>query len=112
MKAADACGSSAQNTDMKRLNEEEVQRRLAEFSGWDLRDGDLYREFRLANFVEAFSFMTSVALTAERLNHHPDWSNVYNVVRIRLSTHDVGGLSENDFALASDISEIYRKLSG
>lgn len=77
-----------------------------EESGWERQEGSLYREFRFANFVEAFSFMTSVALIAERMNHHPDWSNVYNVVRIRLSTHDAGGITDKDFALAAAISAL------
>ena len=78
----------------------------SEESGWERHDGYLYREFRFANFVGAFGFMTSVALIAERMNHHPDWSNVYNVVRIRLSTHDAGGITDKDIALASAISEL------
>lgn len=77
-----------------------------EESGWERREGYLYREFRFASFVEAFGFMTSVALIAERMNHHPDWSNVYNVVRIRLTTHDAGGITDKDIALASAISAL------
>ena len=91
---------------MKPLDESEIQRRLAEAPGWQFRDGNLVREFRFANFVEAFGFMTSVALVAERMNHHPDWSNVYGTVRIRLSTHDAGGITDKDFALASAISQL------
>ena len=74
--------------------------------GWQLEDGHLVREFRFANFVEAFAFMTAVALVAERMNHHPDWSNVYNKVKIRLSTHDAGGITDKDYALASAISQL------
>jgi 4a-hydroxytetrahydrobiopterin dehydratase len=95
-------------SDMKRLEESEIRQRLSDTPGWQLQEGNLAREFRFANFVEAFGFMTSVALIAERMNHHPDWSNVYNTVRIRLSTHDVGGISESDFALASAISDLHR----
>lgn len=94
--------------DVKRLRESEIQRRLAEAPAWQLQNSFLAREFRFANFVEAFAFMTSVALVAERMNHHPDWSNVYNTVKIRLSTHDVGGISDKDFDLASAISGLYR----
>jgi len=64
-------------------------------SGWCIE-----REFRFSGFVQAFSFMTAVALHAEKLDHHPDWSNVYNRVHIRLSTHDAGGVTEFDLALA------------
>jgi 4a-hydroxytetrahydrobiopterin dehydratase len=82
--------------------------RLEEIPGWQLQDNNLVRELRFANFVEAFAFMTSVALVAERMNHHPDWSNVYNTVKIRLSTHDAGGVTEKDYELAKAISELYR----
>jgi 4a-hydroxytetrahydrobiopterin dehydratase len=60
--------------------------------GWTERQGGLEREFRFADFVHAFAFMTRVALAAERMGHHPEWSNVYRTVRIRLSTHDAGGV--------------------
>ncbi len=71
----------------------------------------LVREFAFKDFVTAFSFMTSIALLAEQINHHPDWSNVYNKVTIKLSTHDVGGLSERDFELAKLIDNIYLNFS-
>ena len=90
------------------FSETEIQRRLAEIRGWQLQDGNLVRELRFATFVEAFGFMTSVALVAERMNHHPDWSNVYNTVRIRLTTHDAGGITDKDFALASAINDLDR----
>jgi len=90
------------------FSEAEIQRRLAEIRGWQLQDGNLVRELRFATFVEAFGFMTSVALVAERMNHHPDWSNVYNTVRIRLTTHDAGGITDKDFALASAINGLDR----
>ncbi len=64
------------------------------------------REFKFADFNEAWGFMTRVALLAEKLDHHPDWSNVWNTVRIELSTHDVGGLSDNDIKLAAAIDAL------
>ncbi|HLN22902.1 MAG TPA: 4a-hydroxytetrahydrobiopterin dehydratase [Patescibacteria group bacterium] len=64
------------------------------------------RAFRFGDFAEAFSFMTRVALIAERMNHHPEWSNVYNRVEIVLTTHDAGGLSANDIALARAIDAV------
>jgi 4a-hydroxytetrahydrobiopterin dehydratase len=67
----------------------------------------LVRHFVFKDFVAAFGFMTSIALLAEQLNHHPDWSNVYDKVSIKLSTHDVGGISEKDFELASRIDLTY-----
>ena len=74
---------------------------------WETRDGALERRFELRKFAEAFAFMTEVAFAAERRNHHPDWSNVYNRVTIRLSTHDAGGITEKDHELAKEINEIY-----
>jgi len=84
----------------RRLTDEEVQTSLGEVPEWTVVDGRLHREFTFGSFVEAFGFMTSVALLAESANHHPDWCNVYNRVVIDLYTHDVGGISAADFALA------------
>ncbi len=73
---------------------------------WSLVSGKLHREFRFADFSEAFGFMTRVALAAEALNHHPEWSNVWNRVVIELTTHDTGGLSNLDLALARRIDRL------
>ena len=71
--------------------------------GWSVLNGKLHREFRFANFVEAFAFMAKVALIAEAMGHHPEWSNVWNRVTIDLVTHDTGGLSNLDVELANRI---------
>ncbi|HEX6094811.1 MAG TPA: 4a-hydroxytetrahydrobiopterin dehydratase [Thermoanaerobaculia bacterium] len=84
-----------------------IEEQLAELPEWEYRDNTLHRELRFATFVEAFSFMTKVAFAAERRNHHPDWSNVYDRVTIRLTTHDAGGVTEKDFELAADIERLY-----
>lgn len=91
----------------RKLSEDEISSRLAELDGWRLEEGKLHREFRFADFVRAFRFMSGVALVAESRNHHPDWSNVYNRVVIDLTTHDAGGLTENDFELARAANELY-----
>jgi 4a-hydroxytetrahydrobiopterin dehydratase len=71
---------------------------------WEEKDNTLYRKFQLKNFSEAFAFMTRVALEAEKMDHHPDWSNAYNTVEIRLSTHSAGNIvTEKDRKLASKI---------
>ena len=80
--------------------------RLAELDGWSVVDGKLHREFTFTDFVEAFGFMASAALCAERRNHHPEWFNVYNRVRVDLATHDVGGITEYDLDLARDFDRI------
>ncbi len=78
------------------LDDDEVTRILAAHPGWE-RDGDaLKRSFEFTDFNEAFGFMTRVALVSERLFHHPEWSNVYNRVDVRITDHDVGGISTND----------------
>ncbi len=73
---------------------------------WGLCQGKLNKEFHFKNFVEAFGFMTRVALVAEAMNHHPEWCNVYSTVRVDLATHDAGGITELDFALAERIEAL------
>ena len=90
----------------QKLTEAEVVSRLSEVQGWELIDGKLSKTFVFDSFVNAFGFMASVALTAESMNHHPEWSNVYNRVSISLTTHDAGGISDLDFTLAKRIENI------
>lgn len=75
---------------------------LRDLDGWSLAadGGSISRRFEFRNFSEAFAFMTRAALAAEKLDHHPDWSNVYRTVEVTLSTHDAGGLTDLDFELA------------
>ena len=89
-----------------RLNDEQVTEALAGLSGWELVDGKLHREFKFGDFVEAFGFMSRVALAAERLDHHPEWFNVYNRVVVDLRTHDCDGISNRDFELAGRINTL------
>lgn len=91
---------------MARLTDDEVQARLADVPGWELVDGTLHREVQLRNFVEAFGFMAKVALEAEKLNHHPDWSNSWNTVTISLVSHDVGSVTDRDHSLAAAIDAL------
>jgi 4a-hydroxytetrahydrobiopterin dehydratase len=88
------------------LSEEQIAEGLVGLPAWRLQDGKLHREFRFANFSEAFAFMTRVALEAEKRDHHPDWSNVYNRVVVDLKTHDVAGVSQKDLDLAAAIDRI------
>jgi 4a-hydroxytetrahydrobiopterin dehydratase len=89
-----------------KLSTAAVTKRLAELEQWSLSSDKLYRKFVFGDFVEAFGFMSQVALLAERMDHHPEWSNVYNRVEIYLTTHDAGGITERDFALAQRISHL------
>ena len=90
----------------KKLSENELDETVRAMNGWELEDGKLKKSFRFSNFVEAFGFMTRIALEAEKMNHHPDWSNVYNTVTIKLSTHDAGGITDYDIKLAKIIDNI------
>ena len=88
----------------RKLADGEVADALRELTGWSLQAGKLHREFRFADFSEAFGFMTRGALAAESMNHHPEWFNVWNRVVVDLQTHDAGGLTELDFELARRLS--------
>ena len=83
-------------------------RRLCGLNGWiyDAADDAISHVFKFKDFSEAFGFMSRVALAAEKAGHHPDWSNGYNVVRVKLTTHDAGGLSAKDVALAQALDRI------
>lgn len=92
---------------MNKLNLSEVTESVKTISPeWTIIEDHIKRDFQFKNFVEAFDFMTKVATKAEELNHHPEWSNVYNKVSVSLSTHDVKGLSELDFKLAQYLDQI------
>lgn len=90
-----------------KLNKKEVSARLAKLPSWSIEHGKLHRVFAFRDFREAFSFMTGVALAAEAMNHHPDWSNAWNKVVIDLVTHSAGGLTKNDFDLAAKIQRSF-----
>ena len=89
------------------LTEGQIQYALQELPGWTIIDGKLRREFKFRDFVEAFGFMTMVAIAAEAADHHPEWFNVYNKVVIDLVTHVTGNtITERDVALAKRIDEL------
>ncbi len=90
----------------QKLSDTDIQRRLGELDGWSLANGKLAREFKFKDFVGAFGFMTRAAMHAEKMDHHPEWSNVYNKVRVELVTHSAGGITELDFALAKKLDEL------
>jgi 4a-hydroxytetrahydrobiopterin dehydratase len=86
-----------------KLREDEIEAALAGVPGWTRNGDGIERRYRFGDFSHAFAFMARVALLAEKADHHPEWSNVYDRVDIRLTTHDAGGLSARDFALAAAI---------
>ena len=93
-------------TRLTKLSAEAVDAKLSNLPGWTREGEKLHRVFTFADFSEAFGFMARAALVAEKLDHHPDWSNVWNRVRVDLSTHDAGGITELDFRLAAEMSRI------
>lgn len=83
-----------------KLTKRQIEEALPDLDGWKFKDEKLHRQFKFADFVQAFGFMTSAALEAEKMNHHPEWSNVYNKVKVALVTHEAGGITELDIELA------------
>ncbi|MEM7300554.1 MAG: 4a-hydroxytetrahydrobiopterin dehydratase [Pseudomonadota bacterium] len=92
----------------EKLNDDQRREALGSLSGWAMVDGRnaIFKSFQFKNFVEAFGFMSRSALWAEKLNHHPEWFNVYRTVDVTLSTHDAGGLTELDVKLAKKMNEL------
>lgn len=91
---------------IEKLSDEALAVILESLPGWVLRDGKLHRVLTFADFVEAFGFMAQVALVAERMNHHPEWCNVYKTLAISLTTHDAGGITHRDIELAQTINRL------
>ncbi len=92
---------------MQAYASEAIQQRLTFFPEWQYRLGALEREYEFGDFVEAWGFLTQVALLAERHNHHPEVWNMYNKVRLRWSTHEAGGVTERDFTLIEEVDRAY-----
>lgn len=90
----------------RKLSESEIAEGLSGLDGWRVSNGKLHKTIEFEGFVQAFGFMTQVAMEAEKMNHHPEWHNVYNKVTIDLVTHDIGGISNYDFKLAKTIDDI------
>lgn len=93
----------------KLLSLNELKKELKKIPAWRVVKGKLHREFKFPSFVEAFGFMTSVAIESEAMNHHPDWYNVYNRVRVDLVTHDLGGIGTFDITLAKKMDRLYSR---
>ncbi len=88
------------------LTGDELEAAVAQLTSWTIEAGKLHREFKFRDFIDAFGFMSKVAILAESMNHHPEWSNVYNTVTVDLSTHEVGGISGLDTELAMRIDGV------
>ncbi len=90
----------------EKLSDDAVNTGLDELPGWSLVNEKLHREFKFGNFVEAFGFMTSAAIESEKMDHHPEWFNVYSKVVVDLTTHSAGGITELDFDLARKMNDL------
>lgn len=97
---------SKQEDSYHKLSDSEIESEVTKLQGWKIVNGKLAKSFEFKDFVQAFGFMTQVAMQAEKINHHPEWFNVYNQVKIDLVTHDVNGISNYDFKLANAIDRI------
>ena len=91
------------------LSAHEIEKALNQLEGWTVEEGKLHSKFQFSSFVEAFGFMSSVALVAESMGHHPEWFNVYNRVTIDLTTHDSGGITIKDVELAKKANELAKR---
>jgi 4a-hydroxytetrahydrobiopterin dehydratase len=89
------------------LSDDQLSQAIADLDSWSLENGKLYKEFRFASFAAAIGWMVSVAIHADRLDHHPEWTNVYNRVKVNLVTHDLGNVVSNlDLELASTMDRL------
>ncbi len=96
---------------MEKLNDSAIQEKISNLSGWELHNDGIEKSFVFKDFKHAFAAMTHIAMECEVHNHHPEWSNVYNRLQIRFSTHDAGGLTELDFTLAMTVDDIVHRTS-
>ena len=95
---------------MPKLTKEEVQSALTKLPDWTVAKEKLHREYKFADFVHAFGFMATAAIAIEKMNHHPEWFNVYNKVTVDLTTHDAGGISAKDVKLAKLLDGLAARL--
>ncbi|MBN9659659.1 MAG: 4a-hydroxytetrahydrobiopterin dehydratase [Acidobacteria bacterium] len=95
---------------MKKLTAEELQAGLAGLAGWSVKEGKLHREYKFPDFTHAFGFMATASTAIEKMDHHPEWFNVYNRVVVDLTTHDAGGITKKDLELAALLESFAKKL--
>ena len=91
---------------LSQLPHEEIEKELKNMSGWAIVEGKLHKEYQFDDFIQAFGFMTKASMHIEKMNHHPEWFNVYNKLIIDLTTHDAGGITENDINLAKTLDSL------
>lgn len=89
-----------------KIPQKEIEKELKDIPGWTIVEGKLHKEFQFDDFNQAFGFMTRAAMHIEKMNHHPEWFNVYNKLIVDLTTHDAGGITENDIKLAKTLNSL------
>jgi len=89
-----------------KIPHKEIEKELKDMPGWTIVEGKLHKEFQFDDFNQAFGFMTRAAMHIEKMNHHPEWFNVYNKLIVDLTTHDAGGITENDIKLAKTLNSL------
>ncbi len=91
---------------MIKLSSESIEHELKNLKGWTIVNNKIHKEFQFGDFNQAFGFMTRAAMHIEKMNHHPEWFNVYNKITIELTTHDAGGITKNDVNLAKILNSL------
>jgi len=91
---------------MMKLSESSIEEKLKNLPGWSIKKDKLHKEFQFSDFNQAFGFMTRAAMEIEKMNHHPEWFNVYNRITVELTTHDAGGITDNDVNLARILNSL------
>jgi len=91
---------------LTKLSDDQIKKELANLPGWSIVNGKLHKDFLFNDFIKAFGFMSTAALHIEKINHHPEWFNVYNKLRVDLTTHDAGGITQNDINLARILNSL------
>ena len=89
-----------------KLTDEQIKKEITSLTGWSVMNDKIHKDFVFTDFVEAFGFMSKAAIHIEKMNHHPEWFNVYNKIRIYLTTHDAGGITQNDIDLARILNSL------
>lgn len=91
---------------LPKLTDEQIKKELTSLAGWSIVNGKLHKDFVFDDFIEAFGFMSKAAIHIEKMNHHPEWFNVYNKIKVDLVTHDAGGITQNDINLARTLNSL------
>ncbi len=91
---------------LEKLSDEQIRKELSNISGWNVMNGKLHKDFVFKDFIDAFGFMSRAAIHIEKMNHHPEWFNVYNKIKVDLVTHDAGGITQNDINLAKILNSL------